>query len=53
MTTAIIGTGGIGSIIARRFASRGETLRKSGRKMAPIRSAELFANASPSVAPSW
>jgi predicted dinucleotide-binding enzyme len=28
MTTAIIGTGGIGSVIARRLAS-GETLRRS------------------------
>ena len=27
MTTAIIGTGGIGSVIARRLASGGETLR--------------------------
>ena len=30
MTTAIIGTGGIGSAIARRLASGGETLRLSG-----------------------
>jgi hypothetical protein len=30
MTTAIIGTGGIGSGIARRLASGGETLRLSG-----------------------
>jgi predicted dinucleotide-binding enzyme len=29
MTTAIIGTGGIGSVIARRLASGGETLRLS------------------------
>jgi len=29
MTTAIIGTGGLGSAIARRFASGGETLRLS------------------------
>ena len=27
MTTAIIGTGGIGSVIARRLASGGEALR--------------------------
>ena len=27
MTTAVIGTGGIGSVIAREFASDGETLR--------------------------
>jgi len=27
MTTAIIGTGGIGSVIARQLASGGETLR--------------------------
>ena len=30
MTTAIIGTGGIGSVIARELASGGETLRLSG-----------------------
>ncbi|MGH3204889.1 MAG: NADPH-dependent F420 reductase [Streptosporangiaceae bacterium] len=29
MTTAIIGTGGLGSVIARRLASGGETLRLS------------------------
>ena len=29
MTTAIIGTGGLGSVIARQFASGGETLRLS------------------------
>ena len=29
MTTAVIGTGGIGSAIARRLASGGETLRLS------------------------
>jgi predicted dinucleotide-binding enzyme len=29
MTTAIIGTGGIGSAIARQLASGGETLRLS------------------------
>ena len=29
MTTAIIGTGGIGSVIARRLASGGEALRLS------------------------
>jgi 8-hydroxy-5-deazaflavin:NADPH oxidoreductase len=40
MTTAIIGTGGIGSVIARRLASGGETLRlssadtESARKLA-------------------
>ena len=28
MTTAIIGTGGIGSAIARQLASGGETLRR-------------------------
>jgi predicted dinucleotide-binding enzyme len=31
MTTAIIGTGGIGSVIARHLASGGETLRLSSR----------------------
>ena len=29
MTTAIVGTGGIGSVIARRLASGGETVRLS------------------------
>jgi 8-hydroxy-5-deazaflavin:NADPH oxidoreductase len=29
MTTAIIGTGGLGSVIARELASGGETLRLS------------------------
>ena len=29
MTTAIIGTGGLGSVIARQLASGGETLRLS------------------------
>jgi predicted dinucleotide-binding enzyme len=29
MTTAVIGTGGIGSVIARQLASGGETLRLS------------------------
>jgi predicted dinucleotide-binding enzyme len=32
MTTAVIGTGGIGSVIARRLASGGETLRLSSRE---------------------
>jgi predicted dinucleotide-binding enzyme len=31
MTTAIIGTGGIGSTVARQLASGGETLRQPGR----------------------
>ncbi len=29
MTTAIIGTGGLGSVIARQLATGGETLRLS------------------------
>ena len=29
MTTAIIGTGGVGSVIARQLAAGGETLRLS------------------------
>ena len=37
MTTAIIGTGGIGSAIARRLASGGETLRLSGADTASAR----------------
>jgi predicted dinucleotide-binding enzyme len=37
MTTAIIGTGGIGSVIARRLASGGETLRLSGADTASAR----------------
>jgi len=32
MTTAIIGTGGLGSVIARRLASGGETLRLSSAR---------------------
>ena len=40
MTTAIIGTGGIGSAIARQLASGGETLRLSG---ADIKSARALA----------
>jgi hypothetical protein len=37
MTTAIIGTGGLGSAIARRLASGGETLRLSSADTAPAR----------------
>jgi 8-hydroxy-5-deazaflavin:NADPH oxidoreductase len=37
MTTAIIGTGGIGSAIARRLASGGETLRLSSADPASVR----------------
>src|SRR5580700_54543 len=37
MTTAIIGTGGIGSAIARRLASGGETLRLSSADRASAR----------------
>ena len=37
MTTAIIGTGGIGSAIARRLASGGETLRLSSANPASAR----------------
>jgi 8-hydroxy-5-deazaflavin:NADPH oxidoreductase len=37
MTTAIIGTGGIGSAIARRLASGGETLRLSSADAASAR----------------
>jgi hypothetical protein len=40
MTTAVIGTGGIGSVIARRLASGGETLRLSS---ADIESARMLA----------
>ena len=40
MTTAIIGTGGLGSVIARQFASGGETLRLSS---ANIKSARTLA----------
>jgi predicted dinucleotide-binding enzyme len=40
MTTAIIGTGGIGSVIARQLASGGETLRLSS---ADIKSARTLA----------
>ncbi len=43
MTTAIIGTGGIGSIIARQLASGGETLRLSSadKKSARMLAAEI------------
>jgi 8-hydroxy-5-deazaflavin:NADPH oxidoreductase len=37
MTTAIIGTGGLGSAIARQLASGGETLRLSSADPAPAR----------------
>jgi 8-hydroxy-5-deazaflavin:NADPH oxidoreductase len=37
MTTAIIGTGGIGSAIARQLASGGETLRLSNADQEPAR----------------
>jgi 8-hydroxy-5-deazaflavin:NADPH oxidoreductase len=37
MTTAIIGTGGIGSVIARHLASGGETLRLSSTDQASAR----------------
>jgi predicted dinucleotide-binding enzyme len=43
MTTAIIGTGGIGSIIARQLASGGETVRLSSadNKSARMPAAEI------------
>ena len=37
MTTAIIGTGGLGSVIARRLASGGETLRLSSANIMAAR----------------
>jgi hypothetical protein len=37
MTTAIIGTGGIGSAVARQLASGGETLRLSSADTEPAR----------------
>jgi predicted dinucleotide-binding enzyme len=37
MTTAIIGTGGLGSVIARRLASGGETLRLASADNASAR----------------
>ena len=40
MTTAVIGTGGIGSVIARELASGGETLRLSS---ADLKSARMLA----------
>jgi hypothetical protein len=40
MTTAIIGTGGLGSVIARQLASGGETLRLSSHD---IKSAQMLA----------
>ena len=43
MTTAVIGTGGIGSVIARELASGGETLRLSSadNKSARMLAAEI------------
>jgi predicted dinucleotide-binding enzyme len=35
MTTAIIGTGGIGSVITRQLASGGENLRPSSADIKP------------------
>ena len=40
MTTAVIGTGGLGSVIARQLASGGETLRLSSHD---IKSAQALA----------
>jgi predicted dinucleotide-binding enzyme len=37
MSTAIIGTGGLGSVIARQLASGGETLRLSSADTESIR----------------
>jgi 8-hydroxy-5-deazaflavin:NADPH oxidoreductase len=37
MTTAIIGTGGLGSVIARQLASGGETLRLSSANIESAR----------------
>jgi predicted dinucleotide-binding enzyme len=37
MTSAIIGTGGIGSVIARQLASGGETPRPSSADKEPAR----------------
>jgi predicted dinucleotide-binding enzyme len=43
MTTAIIGTGGLGSVIARQLASGGETLRLSSAdtESAPTLAAQI------------
>jgi predicted dinucleotide-binding enzyme len=38
MTIAVIGTGGIGSVIARQLASGGETLRLSSADIKSARS---------------
>src|SRR5882672_3524900 len=48
MTTAIIGTGGLGSAIARRLASGGEALRLSSADPAPART--LAAQIGPAAA---
>ena len=47
MTTAIIGTGGIGSVIARELASGGETLRLANTNLDSARklAAEIGDNA--------
>ncbi len=48
MTTAVIGTGGIGSVIARLLASGGETLRLSSAHSESART--LAAEIGPAVA---
>ena len=53
MTTAIIGTGGIGSVIARQLASGGETLRLSSaedRKSTRLNSSHWITSRMPSSA---
>jgi predicted dinucleotide-binding enzyme len=44
MTAAIIGTGGIGSIIARQLASGGETLRLSSSDSESARTRDVGMN---------
>ena len=51
MTTAIIGTGGLGSAIARRLASGGETLRLSSADMESARTLAATIGQASVVAP--
>jgi predicted dinucleotide-binding enzyme len=54
MTTAIIGTGGLGSVIARQLAAGGETLRLSSADSKSARTLALpVARRRPVLAGGW
>jgi 8-hydroxy-5-deazaflavin:NADPH oxidoreductase len=53
MTTAIIGTGGLGSVIARQLASGGKTLRLSGADIKSARTLAAEIGRAAVVAGSW